>query len=152
MATRASRSAHLTVVDAITQRDHLARRSFGDGKTHGCSRSGVRMGALRRLGGNFNDIPGRSRSTRAGSERRGVSGRTTLINNSVDPSAHIVRNIERSVRSDREAGGAMCGSVGSLYRPRKTIGEDLAIARCMVAVEWLKNDVVAALRVGCPIP
>src|SRR6516162_8941366 len=152
MAAHARRSAYLTVVDAITQRNHLSRGSFGHGKTHGCSRTCVRLRALRWLGGDGDHLARRSRRTRAWSERRGTSCGTALIHNSVHSSANIVGNIERTVRPHRDAGGTMGGAVRSLYRPGKTIGEDLAIGGCMVTGECLKNYVVTALRVRRTIP
>src|SRR6516165_7233058 len=83
MATHARRAAYLTVVDAIAQRNHLARGSFGNGKTRDRSRSCVWMRTLRRFGGDCGDIAGRSRRTRTGSDRRGISCGTTLIDNSI---------------------------------------------------------------------
>ncbi len=63
MASRAGRSAHLTVVDTITQRNHLWRHAFGKGSA--C----VWMRSLRRFGGGCDDIAGRSRRTGAWSDR-----------------------------------------------------------------------------------
>ena len=83
MATHARRAAYLTVVDAIAQRNHLARGSFGNGKTRDRSRSCVWMRTLRRFGGDCGDIACRSRRTRARSDRRGISCGTTLIDNSI---------------------------------------------------------------------
>src|SRR6516164_3506906 len=46
----------------------------------------------------------------------------------------------------------MFGTFWSLYSSSKTIREDLTIARCMIAVERLKDYVVATLRIRCPVP
>jgi len=142
----------LTVVNAIAEGNHLSRRSFGNGKVPGCSRTCVRIRSLRRFGGSLRHLTGQSRRTRAWSERRGAAPETALIHNAIDPPTDIVGNVERPVRSDRQAGGTMCGTVWTLYRSRETVGENLAIARCPVAEEWLENYVIAALRLWRTIP
>src|SRR5947208_439441 len=152
MATRTGNSACLTVVNAIAQGNHRSGRPFGNGKVPGCSRACVGIRSLRRLGGSLHHLTRRRRRTRAWSDRCGASPGTALIHNSIDPATDIVGNVERPVRSDRKAGRTMCGAVWSLYRPRETVGENLAIARCAVADEWLKNYVIAALRVWRTIP
>src|SRR5271167_4120155 len=145
MATRTGSSAYLTVVNASAQGNHRSGRSFGNGKVPGCSRTCVRIRSLRRLGGSHHHLTGRSRRTRARSDRRGAAAGTALIHNSIDPAMDILGNVERPVRSDRKAGRTVCGTVRSLHRSRETVGENLAISRCTVAEEWLKNDVIAAL-------
>src|SRR5439155_11771654 len=147
MATRAGRSAYLTVVNAIAQGNHRSRRSLGNGKVPGCSRACVGIRSLRRPGGRLHHLTGRSRRTRAWSDRRSAAPGTALVHNAIDPATDIVGNVERPVRPDRQAGGTMRGTVWSLYRSRETVGENLAIARCAVAEEWLKNYVIAPLRV-----
>src|ERR1700728_752127 len=46
----------------------------------------------------------------------------------------------------------MCSAIRSLYRTGETVGEDLAIALCVFTLEWLKHQVITALRVWGPIP
>src|SRR2546426_11219693 len=152
MATRTGSSAYLTVVNAIAQGNHRSGRSFGHGKVPGCSRTCACIRSLRRLGGSLHHLTRRSRRTRAWSDRRGAAPGTALIHDAIDPATDIVGNVERPIRSDREAGRTMCGAVWSLYRPRETVGENLAVARCAVAEEGLKNYVIAALRVWRTIP
>src|SRR5437762_8028392 len=152
MATSASRSAHLTVIDAIAQRNHVSRCSFGNARTRDCGRAGLWMCALRRFGGDFDDDAGRSRGARAWRELRGTAFRTAPIDNSVDPSAHIVRNVKRAVGSDCEAARTMFGFLRRLHRSRKTVCKYFALAGRAVAGERLKNYVVAALRIWRPIP
>src|SRR5439155_13554595 len=119
MATRAGRSAYLTMVNAIAQVNHRSRRSLGNGKVPGCRRACVGIRAHRRLGGSLHHLTGRSRRTRAWSDRRGAAAGTALIHNAIDPATDIVGNVERPVRPDRKAGGTMCGAVRSLYPPAK---------------------------------
>ena len=75
-----------------------------------------------------------------------------MIDNPVDPSAYIVGNVERTIRSHRQARGTMFGFGRRLHRSRETVRKYFALARCAVPVELLKNYVVAALRVGRPVP
>ena len=152
MATRTGSSAYLTVVNAIAQGNHRSGRSFGNGKVPGCSRTCVCIRSLRRLGGSLHHLTVRRRRTRAWSDRRGAAAGTALIHDAINPATDILGNVERPVRSDRKAGGTVCGAVRSLYRSRETVGENLAIARCAVAEEWLKNYVIAPLRVWRTIP
>src|SRR5437763_16748296 len=152
MAARARSSAYLTVVNAIAQGNHRSGRSFGNGKVPRCSHTRVCIRSLRRLGGSLRHLTGRSRRTRAWSDRRGAAPGTALIHKAIDPATDIVGNVERPVRSDRQAGRTMCGAVRSLYRSRETVGENLAISRCAVAEEWLEDYVIAALRAGRTVP
>src|ERR1700723_413863 len=67
------------------------------------------------------------------------------------------RTIERLCQRGRTSLGKECPSVLGPHDPPyrrsdKSVSEYLARARCVVAIERLKNDVVAALRVGRPIP
>jgi hypothetical protein len=57
-----------------------------------------------------------------------MARRAALIDNSINPSAHIVGNVERAIGSDCESGRTMCGALRSYYRAREAIGEDFAIA------------------------
>ena len=107
MASRTGRTAHLTVVDAITQGNHLWRHTVR--KRDAC----IWMSALRRLGGGCDDIACRSRRTGARSDCPGTASGAALINNSVDPSAHIVGNVERTIGSDCKARGTMCCALWS---------------------------------------
>ena len=149
MAARATGSAHLTVVDAISESHHLWRGSLGNFRACGCARIGIR--ALGRLGGGCNDIAGRRRCARAGSELWVALG-SAAIDDAVDASLDIVGNVKRPISSNGHAGGTMRGSFRRLHRSRKAVGENLALAGCPVAAERLKNYVVAALRVGSPVP
>src|SRR5437660_10605273 len=105
MAAGTGRSAHLTVVDTITESHHLCRRVFGDGGAR------IRVCALRRLGRGGDDSARRSRRTWAWGDGAGITYRAALIDNSIDPSAHIVGNVERPVGSDRESGRPMRGTL-----------------------------------------
>ena len=120
-----SRSAHLAVVDAIAQRNHLSCRSFGNGKI-------AALQPHRRLDGcppaacaaASTGLAGRSRCARAGSDLRGVVSSTAVIDDSVDSSAHVVGNVERAVRPDGQAGGTMRGvssATSPLPRNRRRI-------------------------------
>src|SRR4029079_7793091 len=40
----------------------------------------------------------------------------------------------------------------SLHRTCETVCEDLAVARCVITAKRLKNYVVTALRIRCPVP
>lgn len=152
MAARTGRSAYLTVVNAIAQRDHGRGGSFENRKVPGRSRARVGIRSLRRLGGSRNNLTRRSRRIWAWSDRRGAAAGTALIHNAIDPAADILGNVKRPVRSARQAGRTVCGAVRSLHRSRETVGENLAISRCTAAKEWLKNDVIPALRVGRSVP
>src|SRR4029077_7540856 len=108
--------------------------------------------ALRRRGREFDNLASRGRKARARGALWPGPGRAALINDAVDPSANILRNVKRPVRSDRKAGWAVCSAFGSLLCSRKTVGEDLAIARWVLAVQRLKNYVVAPLRIWSAVP
>src|ERR1700688_4805993 len=75
-----------------------------------------------------------------------------MINDPVDPSAYIVRNVERTIGSHRQARGTMFGFGRRLHRSGETIRKYFALTGCAVPVELLKNYVVAALRVWRPVP
>ena len=75
MAARAGRSADLTMVDAIAQRNHLLGRAGGHGKT--CGRgggAGIGMSAFRRFGVIDADLAGGCRCAWTGSEIAGAAG------------------------------------------------------------------------------
>src|SRR5580704_17896679 len=146
MAAGTGRCAHLSVVNTITQGNHVSRHAFG--KRGAC----IWMCALRRLGWGCDDIPSRSRRTRTWSDRTGKARGAALIDNSIDPSTNIVGNVERTIRSDCEARGTMGCTFRSHYRSRKSIRENFTIAGCTVARKWLKDDVVAALGIRSSIP
>src|SRR6184192_539690 len=114
--------------------------------------TGVRMRALRGLGGLLDNIPGKCRRTGTSSDTRGTGVGAPTIDNPVDAPAYVVRDIERSIRSHRQAGGTMHGFGRRLHCSREAIGKDLALARCVIAIERLKNHVVTTLRIGRTIP
>src|SRR5882762_1641892 len=156
MAARARRSARLAAVDALTERNHFSCRAFRNGKTAHCGRTGVWMRALWRFRGHLNGIAGRSCCARTCRDVRGTTFGAALgpatIDNPVDPSAYIVGNVERTIRSHRQATGTMCGFGRRLHRSRETIRKYFALAGCAVPGERLKNHVVATLGIGRAIP
>src|SRR5580698_7069847 len=144
MATGATRSSHLAVVNASTERNHICRRSFGNRKIFSVT--------LRRLGGRSHDFASRSRNARAGSAL-GFSARgIARVDDPINPPANVVRNVKRTVGSDCEPRRAVRSSLRSFYRPSETVGEDLAVAGGAIALERLKHYVVPALRIGRSIP
>src|ERR1700738_4969633 len=153
MAARARRSTHFAAVDAVTKLKHFACCAFRNGK---CGHTGLWMRALGRLRGHFNRIAGRSGCARTCRDVRGTACGPApgppAIENPVDPSAYIVRNVERTVRSYRQATGTMCGFARRLHRTRETIRKYFALAGGAVPRERLKNHVVTALRIGRAIP
>src|SRR6266852_4005661 len=151
MAACAGRSAHLAAVDALTERNHFSRRAFRNGKT-ASGRPGVWMRALWRLRCNFNRIASRSCCARTWRDARGTAFRAAMIDNPVDPSAYIVGNVERTIRSHRQAGGTMFGFGRRLHRSRETIRKYFALAGCALPGERLKDHVVATLRIWRAIP
>src|SRR5260370_2110569 len=152
MAAGARRSAHLAAVDALTEHNHFPCRAFRNRKTAHCGRTGVWVRALWRLGGHLNGIAGRSCCAGTWRDVRGTALGAAMIDNPVDPSAYIVGNVKRAVRSHRQARGTMRGFGRRLYRSRKTIRKYFALAGCAVPGERLKNDVVATLRIWRAIP
>src|SRR5712664_4194169 len=151
MAARARRSAHLAAVDALTERNHFSCRAFRNGK-FARGRPGVWMRALRRFRRHFNGVAGRSRCARTWRDVRGTGFGAAMIDNPVDPPAYIVGNVERTVRSHRQARGTMFGFGRRLHRSRETIRKYLALPGCAIPGERLKNYVVATLRIWRPIP
>src|ERR1700730_746031 len=97
MATRAGRSADLTVVDAIAQYEHLLRRTVRNGKTRRFGGgAGIRVGAFRGFGVRHTDVAGRRRCRWTRNELRiaAPGTRPSAIDDAVDPPAHIVGNVE----------------------------------------------------------
>src|SRR4029077_2171566 len=117
VASGTGRTALLTVVDAIAQGNHLRRYTFWKRS------AGIWMSALRRFGRGCHNIAGRSRGTRAWRDGARTTSGATLINDPVDPSTHIVGDVERTIRSDCEARGTMRCTLGGHYRSRKAVGE-----------------------------
>src|SRR6266849_10730420 len=152
MAARARRSARLAAVDALTERNHFSCRAFRNGKTAHCGRTGVWMRALWRLRAHFNRIAGRSCCARTCRDVRGTAFGAAMIDNPVDPSAYIVGNVERTVRSHRQASRTMCCFGRRLHHSRETIRKDFTLPGGAVPGERLKNNVVAALLIWRPIP
>src|SRR5437016_1545704 len=151
MAARARPSAHLAAIDALTERNHFSCRAFRNGKTV-CGRTCVWMRALWRLRGHFHRIAGRSCCAQTRRDVRGTAFGAAMIDNPVDPSAYIVGNVERTIRSHRQTRGTMFGFGWRLHRSRETIRKYLALAGCAVPGERLKNHVVATLRIWRSIP
>src|SRR5271155_2781725 len=108
------------------------------------------LGRLRRCGGDRAGRVGRA-GTRNGL-RTGGGTRAASVHDAVDASSDIVGDIQRAVRPDRESARTMRGFAGRFVGPRKSVGEYLALARCLIARQPLIYDVVAALRVGGAIP
>ncbi len=128
MATRACRSAHLAAVDTLAeQQPFLALRlpEPEDWKcclpASGCVPSGGCAAA------STTGSPAGAACAWARSDVRRASFGAALINNTVDSPAHIVGNVKRTVRSDRQASGAMVGFIGRFHCPRKTIGKYFAL-------------------------
>src|SRR5260370_31489169 len=98
----------------------------------------------------------RSRCARPGRDVSGTAFGAVVgaasIDNPVDASAYIVGNIERAVRSHRQATRTMFGFSRRLHRSREPIRKSLALPGCSVPGERLKHDVVAALRLWRPVP
>ena len=144
MATGATRSPHLTVVNTNPERNHICRRPFWYGKVFGVT--------LWRLGGRLNDFASRGGNARARSSLRRSAGGITSVDDPINSSVNVLRDVERPVRPDRKS----CRTIGSTFRSLlcsgKAVGEYLARARRLVAVEGLENYVVATLRVRRPIP
>src|SRR5580658_2133277 len=146
MATRARSSAHLSVVNAITKRHHLLRRPCRNREP------GIRVCAFRRFGIGRVDRPWGSRCARAWSRLRPATGRAAHINNVVYPPGIIVGDVERPVRSDRKATWTMHGFLWCLDRPGESVGKYFARTSCTGAGKRLKDNVVAPLGKGCPVP
>src|SRR5277367_2692553 len=106
MAAGARCSAHLAMIDALTEHNHFAGCAFGNGKSDG-GRASVWMRALRRLRGHFHRIASRSGWDWTRRDLCGAAFGAALINNAVDPPAHIVGDVERTVRSHSQATGTM---------------------------------------------
>src|SRR2546429_6119961 len=72
MTPCARRAADLTTINAFTKLHHFTRRALRNGKSAGCDLTGVRMRALRGLGGLLDNIPGKCRRTGTSSDTRGT--------------------------------------------------------------------------------
>src|SRR5260370_27667158 len=110
MAGGARRSAHFAAVDALTELDHFSCCAFRNGKR---GRAGLWMRTLWRLCGHLGRIAGRSRCARTWRDVSGTAFGAVVgaasIDHPVDASAYIVGNIERAVRSHRQATRTMVG-------------------------------------------
>src|SRR5450631_4433108 len=102
MATRTSRTALLSVVNTISKRNHLPRRTNWNGDAR--SRARIDIRSLGRVCFSFDDIAGRSRGTRARGSPRVTCG-TTLIDDPVNTSANVVGYIERPIGPDCDTRG-----------------------------------------------
>src|SRR5215469_6943244 len=152
MTPGARRAADLTTINAFTKLHHFTRRAFRNGKSGAGGLTGVRMRALRRLGGRLDDVAGRSSRAGTSGDIRGTCAGAPTIDNSVDAPAYVVGDVQGSISSHRQARGTMRRFGRRLHRSREAIGKDFALARCVIAIERLKNDVVTALRIRRTIP
>src|SRR5437764_15403336 len=73
------------------------------------------------------------------------------VNDSPNPSALIVRDVQRAVRSFGQSDGPMLGTPGGFFRSGKPVGESLAVPDGSSARERKEDDLVAILRAG-PVP
>src|ERR1700733_4634474 len=104
VATHACRSAHLTVINPLAKRHDFRRRPV----RHGNSCVGMRT--LRRLGGGLGDFAGGLRPARARRPPlRAARRASAVIHNAIDPPAHVIGNIQRAIRPDRQPAGPMGG-------------------------------------------
>src|SRR5256884_2605244 len=126
MTPCARRAADLTTINAFTKLHHFTRRALRNGKSAGCDLTGVRMRALRGLGGLLDNIPGRCRRTGTSSDTRGTGVGAPTIDNPVDAPADVVRDIERSIRSPPQAGRELHGLGPPTYVSRRALAEELA--------------------------
>ena len=124
MATRASRSAHFSVVNTIPKRNHVSRRSIRNWDAR--SRTRVYIRSFGRVCLSLDNIAGRSRGTRT---RRapGVACGAALIDDPVNTSANVVGHIERPVGPDCDTRGTMRSALRSFYRSGKTVREDFEL-------------------------
>src|SRR5207244_13090491 len=107
MTPCARRAADLTTINAFTKLHHFTRRALRNGKSAGCDLTGVRMRALRGLGGLLDNIPGRCRRTGKSSDTRSTGLGAPTIDNPVDAPAYVVRDTESLLRYDITAGGTI---------------------------------------------
>src|SRR5580658_7975999 len=149
MATRASRSALLSVINTISKRHHVSCRSIGNGDVR--SRTRVYIRSFGRLCLSLDNLPGRSRGPRTRGTLRVACG-TALIDDPVNTPANVVGYIERPIGSDCHARGTMDRTLRSYHRSGETVREDFATSRCACTSEWLEDNVVPTLRVWRPIP
>src|SRR5207253_3175587 len=149
MTPCARRAADLTTINAFTKLHHFTRRALRNGKSAGCDLTGVRMRALRGLGGLLDNIPGKCRRTGTSSDTRGTGVGAPTIDNPVDAPAYVVRDIERSIRSHRQAGGTMHGFGRRLHCSREAIGKDLALARCVIRSEEHTSELQSRGHLVC---
>jgi hypothetical protein len=110
------------------------------------------MRALRRFSRRFHDLACRSRRARTRSHIRGTAASAAAIDNAIDPSAHIVGNVKRTVRSDGKPVRTMHSFIRRFHRPREPIREYFAPTGRVVALHRLKNYVVTTLWIGRSVP
>src|SRR5579862_6062923 len=144
MATCAACPANLTMENASPERDHIRRRTFRNGKVFGVY--------FRRLAGRRNNIASRSRDTRAWRGLWCRAGGVARVDNAVNRTPNVVRNIKRTIGSNSQTRGTMYSAFRSFLCSGKTIGENFTSAGRMFACHWLEDYVVAALRIGRPVP
>src|SRR5689334_1784905 len=145
MTTCASRSGHLSMENAIPERNHFTRCSSGH-RDNGS----IRIRSLGRfhLGEYFAGWSGGTGTWRSSRVER----RSALVDDPVNKAANIVGNIERPIGPHGQPGRTMLGSFRSFYSPGETVCEDFATARGARTGERLEHYVVATLRVRRPIP
>src|SRR5580658_3281074 len=152
MATRARRSADLALVYALTEGNRCWCRARGDGSASLRGGASVRMRALWRFRGGYHGSTSRSRQARTWRHVRGATFRAAKIENPVNPSAHVIGNVQRTVGSHGQSRWTMLGLSRGLHCSGKTIRKYFALAGCALSGKWLINHVVTALRVWRPIP
>ena len=138
MTPRTRSSAHFAVVDAIAQGNHRRCSSFGNGKVGSCSGASVWMRPLRRQGGSFHRLTGRSRRTRAWSTP-GVAVGATAINDPINTAAMSSDTWRRPIRSDCQSRGTMDGALRSSYGAGETVREDFATSDARVPASGWKT-------------
>src|ERR1700730_6545816 len=136
MTTCPSRGCHLSMENAIPERNHFARCSSGQRDT-----GSIRIRCLERLRLMGDYFAGRSGGTRAWRSSR-VERRSALVDDSVNAAANIVGNIERPIRPDGQPGRTMLGPFRSFYSSGKTVCDDFATARVARTRERLAPYVV----------
>src|SRR5207253_4784526 len=68
------------------------------------------------------------------------------------PAVHVVRDVQRAVRPDRDSRRPVRSLTRFLHRAGEAVSEDLVVAGGLAAGEGLKHHVVAALRERRPVP
>jgi hypothetical protein len=95
VATRTGRTADLTVLDPITQRNHFLRRACRNAKACDCvGVAGIGMSAFRWFGVIDTDFAGGRRCARTGGRRGAIGAWSAAVDDAIDPPAHIIGDVE----------------------------------------------------------